>query len=185
MNPDAEFGEMRKASGAGRSIRVFLAMFAIVAGMVAVGAWWRMPPPNPLARSERVHGIHLPPSATNIQSRGDAWHGFLDRGEATLFEMKSSDLAGFIAGLTVRSRALPVSTSPADPLVNGWNVWPHVTGSYVSANSQYGGFSRTWAGDAVPVEMLSCASPTGDWLHVEYWKLPEDSLLVKMYTDWN
>lgn len=172
-----------KSSRPSRSIGVIL---AIVAGFVAIGAWTRTPPPaDPGVRSERLHGIHLPPSASEIQCRGDAWHWAPDRGEATLFEMKSPDLAGFVAGLKIRSRSLPVRTAPADPTLNGWNVWPDTAKSFVPGNRQYGGFSRTWTGDAIPVEMLSCASPTGDWLHVEYWKLPGDSLLVKMYTDWN
>ncbi len=186
MNPEAEVREMRNNSGAGCWMGMTLVMFAIVVGVAVVWAWRMTPPPaDPRVRSERLHGIHLPASARNIQCRGDAWHWAPDRGEATVFEMASGDLAGFVAGLTIMSREFPTRTTPADPTLNGWNVWPVTAKSFVPGNSQYGGFSRTWAGDAVPVEMLSCASPTGDWLHVEYWKLPGDSLLVKMFTDWN
>ena len=167
-----------------RSNRVVAAALGV--GVALLVTWWLTSPPDNLrARLERIHGIHLPPSATNIQSHGDAWHGFLDRGEATLFEMSSSDLAGFVSGLKITSRNFPTRTTSADPTLNGWNVWPTTAKSFVPGNPQYGGFSRTWPGEAVPVEMLSCASPTGDWLHVEYWKLPGEAMLVKMFTDWN
>lgn len=168
----------------GRSM--LLGILAILAVILAVGAWRMTPPPaDPRVRSERLHGILLPPSASGIQCRGDAWHWAPDRGETTLFEMKSADLAGFVGRLKVSSRNTPARTGPGDPTLNGWNVWPNTARSFVPGNRQYGGFSRTWTGDAVPVEMLSCASPTGDWLHVEYWKLAGDSLLVKMHTSWN
>lgn len=36
-----------------------------------------------------------------------------------------------------------------------------------------------------PRKTLSCSSPTGDWLHVEYWDFDESRMLVKMPTDWH
>ena len=136
------------------------------------------------ARSELEHGIILPFSARNIQCRGDAWRGFLDRGAATMFEMRTNDLPGFLSQLRVRSRAAPVQ-STGDPAVNGYNVWPRGSATFVPGDAQYGGFRRTWRGEPVPVEMLSCSSPKGDWLHVELWRLDTGATLVKMYTDWN
>ncbi len=102
-----------------------------------------------------------------------------------MFEMDAADLAGFVSTLHVTSRQKPVSQVSCDPLVNGWNVWPRGADSFIPGNPQYGGFERTWTGEAVPLEMLSCASPTGDWLHVEFWKLEGGTLLAKVYTDWN
>jgi hypothetical protein len=137
-------------------------------------------------RAEHEHGIRLPPTATNIQCRGDAWLRILpDRGAATIFEMSTNDLTAFVAQLKITSRGAPVRTTNADPLINGYNIWPTNSKSFVPGGSQYGGFKCTWSGEPIPIEMLSCASPKGDWLHVELWKLPGDSLLVKMFTDWN
>lgn len=166
-------------------IRGFLLVICIVAGLMAAVVWWKTPPSDPRIRAEVEHGIHLPPSAANIQCRGDAWVGFLDRGASTLFEMNAGDLDGFVAQLKVNDRRPPVVAGSGNPLINGWNVWPKDAQSFVPGNGQYGGFQKTWSGDALPVEMISCASPTGDWLHVEYWRLPQSSLLVKMFTDWN
>lgn len=101
-----------------------------------------------------------------------------------MFEMSADELTTFIAQLRVRSRRTPARAG-GDPRVNGYNVWPTGVQTFVPGNTQYGGFRRTWQGEAAPVEMLSCASPTGDWLHVELWRLEGGSMLVKMYTDWN
>lgn len=136
-------------------------------------------------RAEAEHGIKLPPSARHLQCRGDAGLAVLDRGASTMFEMDGKDLAEFVAQLRITSRAAPVSTANADPLINGYNVWPQDSPTAVPGNAQYGGFRPTWERSATPVEMLSCESPTGDWLHVELWRLERGSMLVKMYTDWN
>ncbi len=101
-----------------------------------------------------------------------------------MFRMSTNDLPSFIAQLHASSRRAPVCAS-GDPTVNGYNVWPEGSPTFVPGNEQYGGFKRTWQGDAAPVEMLSCASLTGDWLHVELWRLESEEILVKMYTDWN
>lgn len=139
---------------------------------------------NSRLRAERQHGITLPPSANHIQCRGDAWRCFLDRGAATMFEMSTDDLPTFVGQLRIRSRSAPVRAA-GDPTINGYNVWPNGAATFVPGNLQYGGFRRTWLGDAAPVEMLSCWSPKGDWLHVELWRLERGMMLIKMYTDWN
>ena len=163
--------------------KFFLTALAIV--VVGVLAWIVVSPGGDArARAEREHGIALPISATNIQCRGDASRGFLDRGAATLFEMSTNDLARFISQLRINSRSAPAQAS-GDPTVNGYNVWPSGSPTFVPGNSQYGGFHRTWQAQPVPIEMLSCSSPKGDWLHVELWRLEESRVLVKMYTDWN
>jgi hypothetical protein len=135
-------------------------------------------------RAEREHGIKLPLLAHDIQCRGDAWHGFLDRGAATIFEMHTNDLPQFMAQLQIRSRRTPARVT-GDPTMNGWNVWPEGSSTFVPGDDQYSGFERTWQGQATPIEMLSCSSSKGDWLHVELWRLESGSLVVKMFTDWN
>jgi hypothetical protein len=101
-----------------------------------------------------------------------------------MFEMTTNDLTAFVAQLHIQSRAAPLRGA-GDPTVNGYNVWPTGARTFVPGGAQYGGFRRTWQGDATPVEMLSCTSHTGDWLHVELWRLEGEALLIKMYTDWN
>jgi hypothetical protein len=101
-----------------------------------------------------------------------------------MFEMSTNDLTAFIAQLRIKSRTTPVKAA-GDPKVNGYNVWPTGAQTFVPGNCKYGGFRCTWQGEATPVEMLSCSSPTGDWLHVELWRLEGEAMLVKMYTDWN
>jgi hypothetical protein len=96
----------------------------------------------------------------------------------------TNDLTTFVAQLRIRSRTKPVKAA-GDPKVNGYNVWPTGAQTFVPGNSKYGGFRCTWQGEATPVEMLSCSSSTGDWLHVELWRLEGGALLVKMFTDWN
>src|SRR3954464_499388 len=90
------------------------------------------------ARAEREHGVKLPPSAAHIQCRGDGWHGVLDRGAVTMFEISSNDLPPFVAQLRVRSRRPPVRGN-GDPTVNGYNVWPQRSPTFVPGNSVYAG----------------------------------------------
>ena len=161
----------------------------VIIGMVvfvsAVATWFfAFVVGNSRVRAEREHGVSLPSSARHIQCKGDEWCSFFDRGLATTFEMSTNDLGSFVAQLRIRSRSAPARTS-GDPTVNDWNVWPQRSATFFPGNGPYGGFRHTWDGDAVPVEMLSCSSPTGDWLHVELWKLKNRTMLVKMYTDWN
>lgn len=163
-----------------------LIAFTLLTGWLAYSVWPTPPPPaDPRARAEQEHGFPLPASAANIQCRGDAWPWKPDRGASTMFEVDPGELAQFVAGLQVRSRHGPAIPGPGDPLTNGWNVWPTDAETCVPGNPQYGGFRRTWSGDAEPVEMLSCRSPVGDQLHVEIWKLAGGRLLAKLFTGWN
>ncbi len=101
-----------------------------------------------------------------------------------MFEMSTNDLPAFVGKLRVQWRTAP-AVAAGDPTLNGYNVWPTNSPTFIPGNAKYGGFHRTWKGEAIPVEMLSCSSPTGDWLHVELWRLEGGAMLVKMYTDWN
>ena len=94
----------------------------------------------------------------------------------------TNDLPAFVAQLKGKFRSAPLYPI-GDPTVNGYNVWPHNSWTFVHGN--HGGLRRTWDGDAVPIEMFSCDSPTGDWLHVELWRIEGGTMIVKMYTNWN
>lgn len=133
---------------------------------------------------ESDHRIDLPDSAEQIQNRGDSRRSVLDRGIATILVIDREDLEGFIAKLNVDERRKPVQAN-GDPTVNGWNVWPNDAKTFVPGNKVYSGFKKTWDAEVVPVEMLSCQSPAGDWLHVEVWSLSDAKVLLKLFTDWN
>ena len=113
-------------------------------------------------RAEWEHGIVLPASATAFQCRGDVNRLVLDRGASTIFEMAASDVP------VLKSR---LSINPARQ-------------TSVPGNAQHRGFAFPWTG-AAPAETLSCDSPKGDWLHVEFYPLDDGRVGVWMYTDWN
>lgn len=141
---------------------------------------------DPRKRTEDEHGIKLPLSATEIQSRKNAfsWRTIFDRGVATIFEMNTAELGDFENQLKINSRSAPV-IAVGNPMVNGYNVWPKDSPTFVPGNKEYGGFVKTWNHPTTPIEMLSCKSPKGDQLHVEIWKINEAKSLVKLYTDRN
>jgi len=124
----------------------------------------------------------LPLSARNLQEIRT--RGLLDRGILSLFEIKQTDVQVFVAQLKVNSRNVPAQTVPGDPCVNGWNVWPKTSETFVPGNKELSGLKSTWIGKAVPIEALSCSSSKGDWLHIEIWSV-QDYAVVKIYTDWN
>lgn len=99
-------------------------------------------------------------------------------------DIDRKDLDAFLAQLKITDRRRPAKDQ-GDPTENGWNVWPQDAKTFVPGNKVYSGFKKTWNGDPVPEEMLSCQSTAGDWLHVEVWGLPEGKVLLKVYTDWN
>lgn len=131
---------------------------------------------------EDAHGVELPQSARNCQQRRVG--GFFDHGILSLFEIDQDDVRKLVARLKIRSRNAPVKTGAGDPCVNGWNVWPHNTATFVPGNKELEGLKATWTNEAKPIEMLSCSSPKGDWLHVEIWSVG-DHAVIKLYTDWN
>jgi len=100
-----------------------------------------------------------------------------------MFEISAADLPTFVSQLKINSRTAPVVTA-GDPCINGWNVWPQNSRTFVPGNAAFSHLRKTWTGDAKPVEMLSCASPAGDWLHVEIWTVGQTNV-IKVYTDWN
>jgi len=131
---------------------------------------------------EAAHGLKLPPSARNCQQRRVG--GLLDHGVLSLFELDENEVQNFVAQLKIKSRNSPAKAGAGDPSLNGWNVWPENAATFVPGNRDLGRLKRTWTSDAKPIEMLSCSSPKGDWLHVEIWSVGEHAL-VKLYTDWN
>lgn len=133
---------------------------------------------------EYDHKIVLPASAANIQNRGRSNSVLPDGGIATLMDIDRKDLNTFLAQLKITERRSP-AIERGDPTVNGWNVWPRDAKTFVPGNEEYGGFKKTWAVEPVPIEMLSCQSPAGDWLHVEIWSLSDTKVLLKLFTQWN
>ena len=135
--------------------------------------------------AERVagaHGIVLPASARDFQQRRLGW--FLDHGVLSMFELESNDVARIIAQVKVNARNPPAKTGPANPCVNGQNVWPENAPTFVPGNRELDGLAPTWSGEATPIEMLSCRAGKGDCLHLEVWSV-EGHSLIKLYTDWN
>ncbi|HEY5911436.1 MAG TPA: hypothetical protein VJA21_12620 [Verrucomicrobiae bacterium] len=131
---------------------------------------------------EKAHGLTLPADACNFQQRHIG--GIFDKGVLSLFEASTKDVQPFIAQLSIRSRTSPAKKGIGDPRVNGWNVWPTNSPTFVPGNDELAGLKPTWTGEATPIEMLSCGSPKGDWLHVEIWSVG-NRVVVKLYTDWN
>jgi hypothetical protein len=115
----------------------------------------------PRSRVEHEHGLRLPASASAFECRGDASRGFLDRGAASAFTVATNELAGFLAQLTVRT---------------GFQT-------FIPGNSQYQ-LHASWRRSS-PLATYSCASPVGDWLHVEVWPIDSTNVGVALYTDWN
>lgn len=139
---------------------------------------------DPQSRAETVHGLSFPASSEALQNSGNAPSLFPDRGLVTLLEIAAADLRPFLTQLTIEEKREPL-LAKGSPLQNGWNVWPHDSKSCVPGNEVFAQLKQTWEGEAVPRQMMSCASPTGDWLHLEIWDLPEQRVLLKLYTDWN
>ena len=133
-------------------------------------------------RVEDAHGLKLPASARNFQQRRVG--RLFDHGILSLFEMDENEVQQFVVQLKIKSRSPPAKAGVGNPCLNGWNVWPENSATFVPGNEALEGLKATWTGEARPVEMLSCGAPKGDWLHVEIWSVGEQAL-IKVYTDWN
>jgi hypothetical protein len=167
------------------ALRTVTAKIVVVFVLAVAGiAVWDGVVRNPADIVERCHGIKLPTSARNIQHKTSGGRGFLDRGALSLFEVDQEDVQSLVAQLSIKSRNPPARGGLGDPRQNGWNVWPERSATFVPGNTAFGGLRTTWQGVATPIEMLSCNSSKGDWLHVEIWSV-ERHTLVKIYTDWN
>ncbi len=116
---------------------------------------------DPRSRIQHEHGLRLPASASSFECRGDAARGFLDRGAASAFTIATNDVARFLSQLTVRTGLQ----------------------TFIPGNSQYH-LRAAWRHGA-PAATYSCASSTGDWLHVEVWPLDTSRVGICLYTDWN
>jgi len=162
-------------------------IFLIALAFLLLLVFWITPPLGGIrARVQKVHGVRVPLAATHIQtcySGGILALQPFDKGALCMFELPTNALPNFLAQLTVQATRLPESTS-GDPCVNGWNVWPKSSKTFVPGDTALHCLKKTWRGDAKPIRMLSCASSTGDWLHVEIWEVA-DHLVIKLYTDWN
>lgn len=136
-----------------------------LAGLIVFEGWtigWS----NTRLRAEMSHGMSLPPSAHDIQCRGDALTSIGDRAEITWFQISSGDLKPFLAGLASSSTTRPVFGASL-------------------GNAEYTGHQKTWTGPQTLNQIFQCRSPAGDFLIIEVWDLPGGEHLIKMYTDWN
>lgn len=131
---------------------------------------------------EHEHGLSIPLSATNFQQKRYGV-GLTDVSILSLFEIATADVNDFVGQLSINAKSGPLMTN-GTPLDNGWNVWPTDSKTFVPGNASLSGMKQTWKGAAAPIEMLSCESSRGDWLHVEIWAV-EDHRLIKVYTDRN
>ena len=140
-----------------RVIKVGAVVVALLVAIVFARSAFR----DSRSRIEREHGLRLPPSASAFECRGDAALGFLDRGAASAFTVATNELAGFLAQLNFRT---------------GFQT-------FIPGNSQYQ-LHASWRRGS-PLASYSCASPVGDWLHVEVWPIDTTNVGVALYTDWN
>jgi hypothetical protein len=131
---------------------------------------------------ERAHGLFVPVSASQIQQK-ECGFGVLDHGILSIFQLPSTDIDAFTNQLQVTANASPIVLE-GNPLENSASIWPTNSHTFVPGNSSLSGLRQTWRGPAKPIEMLSCKSSKGDWLHVEVWAV-DDERLIKLYTDWN
>jgi hypothetical protein len=127
---------------------------------------WTIGWSNTRLRAEMSHGMRLPPSAHNIQCRGDALTSIADRAEITWFQISAGDLKPFLASLGTTTTTQPIFGASL-------------------ANPEYTGQQKTWTGTESFNQWLQFRSPVGDFLIVEVWDLPGGEHLIKMYTDWN
>lgn len=141
--------------------RVIKVAVVVVALLTAALVFIFSPFRDPRSRIEHEHGLRLPASASAFECRGDARRGFLDRGAASAFIVATNELTGFLAQLTVRTSL-------------------H---TFIPGNRQYQ-LHASWRRGS-PLATYSCASPVGDWLHVEVWPIDRASVGVSLYTDWN
>jgi hypothetical protein len=137
-------------------------VYAVRLAVIIVGLFGSSCSQDPFASKrsvERAHGLKLPASARNLQHR--KWGNFLDKTVFSLFEIDKKDLPAFIGQLKIKARDLPGKQGSADPRDNSWNVWPPGAVKHLRLDLSFAGLSRTWSGEAVPSEILICASPKG------------------------
>ena len=121
-------------------------------------------------RINKEHGLSVPASASNFLCGGDAWIPVCpDCGAASAFEIASNDVPAFLAQLKVRDSFKGIREG------YGSSIFP--------GNPQYQ-IHRPWMTGA-PLETFYCASPTGDFLAVQIWRIDAIRIGVCLYTDWN
>jgi hypothetical protein len=139
---------------------------------------------EPRGRCRREHGFALPADASHIECGGNAWLGFGDRGAVIAFDVTRTGFTRLEPSLHVTS-SHPAS---AREFRSDWSAAsdaPWIGEPWcMPSNAQY---SIGWRprGRMRPLQMLRCASTTGDGLCVEVWERPDSSLSVRCFTDWN
>jgi len=87
---------------------------------------------QPCSDVEKAHGLRLPSSARNCQTVRAK--GMVDHGVLSMFELNQKDLMLFTNQLIVKSTQLPTRQLNGDPCINGWNVWPTNSQTFVPGN---------------------------------------------------
>src|SRR2546425_6695328 len=80
-------------------------------------------------RVEDAHGLKLPASARNFQQRRVG--RLFDHGILSLFEMDENEVQQFVVQLKIKSRSPPAKAGVGNPCLNGWNVWPENSATFV------------------------------------------------------
>lgn len=128
-------------------------------------------------------GVRLPATVWGLQCWRSPWYAFADRSAAAVFQIPPADVPALIGKLRVNERH-PATVSRGDPLGSSLAYFPPAPTCFAFSPTGEPHFRVTWRGEATPVEVLSCSSDHGDWLHVEVWSVP-GSGLIKLYTDRN
>jgi hypothetical protein len=137
------------------------------------------------ARLQREHGLQIPESAAFIQCRGDAWKLIIDRGALGMFTITEADLGGFLSQLTIKSRVKSTVKYEVDPSALGAPRWAPSIGTFIPSNVAGPPLQNPIGKNLQPIEAISADSSTGDWMHIELFRVDDETVLMKIYTDWN
>jgi hypothetical protein len=124
----------------------------------------------------QLHGVSLPAKLESCKN----WSQ--DQEFALSFVILDQEgLDAFKKKLTVEGKKTPATAGKTDPNEFGWGPWPPGSKTYIP-----GGLvpkdTKLFAGPAIPVEMLSCTSTTGVFLHVDMWRVEGGTYLLRVYT---
>jgi hypothetical protein len=123
-----------------------------------------------------LHGVSLPVTLVSCMN----WSLNQEFALSSVI-LDKAGLDAFKKELTVEAKKIPVAGDKTDPNEFGWGPWPPGSKTYIP-----GGLvpkdTKLFAGPAMPVEMLSCTSTMGVYLHVDVWKVDGEKYLLRVYT---
>jgi len=126
-----------------------------------------------------LHGLDLPRHSISCRT----WHERKEYAFSVVLIEKVA-LDQVIKQLKLKERHGPLSPGSSDPNLLGYGVWPHLKGSYVPSGIRGEG-EHFFDGMAIPIEMFSCESQTGDWLHVDVWQTNDGRYFMRLYTSYS